>query len=61
MKEAEKEGNPVEGPTVSINLDPKVLTKFEPPTRQHSPADMRPQTHIQHQMASSGLSQRRCT
>ena len=44
LEEAEEEeGNPVEGPAVSINLDPWDLSSTGPPTRQHSPADMRPE------------------
>jgi hypothetical protein len=44
MKEAEK-GDPVEGPIVSINLDPQDLSNTGPPNRQHAPADMRLHTH----------------
>jgi hypothetical protein len=32
-----------------------------PPTRQHTPADMRSTTHRQQRTSRSGLSQRRCT
>jgi hypothetical protein len=42
----QEEGNPVGGPAVSINLDPQDLSDTGPPTRQHTPADMRPSTHI---------------
>jgi hypothetical protein len=60
LGEAE-EGDPVGGPAVSTNLDPRDLSDTEPPTRQHTPADMRSTTHIQQRTAGSGLSQRRCT
>jgi hypothetical protein len=33
-------------PTVSTNLDPRDLSDTEPPTKQHIPADIRPQTHL---------------
>ena len=42
MKEAEK-GEPAGGPAISINLNPQDLSNTEPPNRQHTPADMRPQ------------------
>jgi hypothetical protein len=51
-------------PTVepeSGNLDPQDLSDAGPPTRQHTPADIRPPTHIQQRVAGSGLSQRTCT
>jgi hypothetical protein len=38
---------PVGGPAVSINLDPGGLSNTGPSNRQHTPADMRPPTHIQ--------------
>jgi hypothetical protein len=48
MKEAEEKGNPVVGPAVAINLDPRDLSNTRPLNRQHTPADdMRPPTHIQ--------------
>jgi hypothetical protein len=47
LKEAKEKGKPVEGPAVSINLDPSDLSNTGPPNRQHIPADMRPPTHIQ--------------
>jgi hypothetical protein len=39
----------VQEPAVSINLDPIPgdLSNTGPPNRQHTPADMRPPTHIQ--------------
>ena len=48
-------------PTVSTDLDPKDLSDTETPTRQHTPADMRPLTHREQRTAWSGLSERRCT
>jgi hypothetical protein len=48
-------------PAVSTNLDPQDLSDTEPPTRQHTLADMRPPTHIQKRTVWSGLSERRCT
>jgi hypothetical protein len=42
LKEAEKNGDLVGGPSVSINLDPRDLSNTGPPKRQHIPADMRP-------------------
>jgi hypothetical protein len=50
LEEAEEEGDPVGGPAVSINLDPWDLSNTGPPTRQHTPADRRPITHIQHRL-----------
>jgi hypothetical protein len=61
LEEAEEEGDPIGRPAVSINLDLWDLSDTGPPNRQHTPADMRPPTHIQQRTARSGLSQRRCT
>jgi hypothetical protein len=47
LKEAEEEGDPVGGPAVLINLDPQDLSNTGPSNRQHTPADMRPLTHIE--------------
>ena len=58
-EEAEEEGEPIGRPTISTNMDPWDLSDTEPPTRQHTPADMRPPTHIQQRTTKSGLSQRR--
>jgi hypothetical protein len=55
------EGNPVGGPAVSINLDLWDLSHTGPPTRQHTPADMRPPPHIQLRTAGSMFSQKRYT
>ena len=46
-----KEGDPVEGPAVSITLYPGYLSDPGPPTRQYTPGDMRPPTHIQKRTA----------
>ena len=46
LKEAEEEeGDPVGGPAVSINLDPRDLSNTELPTWQHKPADLSLLTH----------------
>jgi hypothetical protein len=45
LDEAEEEGDPERVPPVSTNLDPRDLSNTGPLTRQHTPADMRPQ-HI---------------
>ena len=51
LKEAEDEGGPVGKSAVSTDLDPQDLSDTEPPTRQHTPADIRPPTHIQKRTA----------
>ena len=61
LEEAEEEGNPVRRPAVSTNLDPRGLSDTELPTRQHTLADIRPLTHMQHRTAWFGLSEKRCT
>jgi hypothetical protein len=38
-------GDPVGGPTVSTNLYLWDLSDSGPPTKQHTPSDMRPPTH----------------
>jgi hypothetical protein len=50
MEEAEEEGDPVGGLAVSI-LYPEDFSNTGPPTRQHTPDDMRPPTNIQHRTA----------
>jgi hypothetical protein len=47
LEEAEEKGNPVGGPAVSINLDPRGLENSGLPNKLHTPAVMRPPTHIQ--------------
>jgi hypothetical protein len=54
-------GDPVGGPEVSFNVDPPDLSDTGTPTRQHTPADMRPPTHTEPRTAGSGFSQRRCS
>ena len=61
LEEAEKEGVPIGGPAVSINMDPGDLSTIGPPTRQHTTADIRTSTYIQQMTFISGFSQRRCT
>ena len=45
LEEVEEEGDPIGRPAVSTNLDPRDLSDTEPPTRQHTLAGLRPQTH----------------
>jgi hypothetical protein len=61
LEEAKVEGDLVGGPGFSINLDPQSLSNTGPPTKQHTPADMRHLTHIQQRTAKSGFTQRRWT
>jgi hypothetical protein len=60
LEEAQEEGNPIRRPTDSTSLEPQDLLDTEPPTRQHTPADMNPWTPIQQRTARSGSSERRC-
>jgi hypothetical protein len=53
MKEAEEKCDPVGGPAVSIYLDPLDLSNTGPLNRQHTPAEMRPPTHIQYRTSRS--------
>jgi hypothetical protein len=46
VKEAKEKGDPVGEPAVSFKLDPPRSLKYWT-TRQHTPADMKPSTHIQ--------------
>jgi hypothetical protein len=55
LEEAKEEGNPVGGMAVSTNLESWDLSDTGPPTRQHTPADMRPPTHIHQRISGSGL------
>ena len=48
-------------PTVSTDLEPRDLSDTETPTRQYTPADMRPLTYIQQRTARYCLSERICT
>jgi hypothetical protein len=61
LEETAEEGEPVWGPVVSINLDPRDLSDTGKPTRKHTAADMRLQTHIQQRTSESIFSWRRCT
>jgi hypothetical protein len=61
LEEAEEEGDPIGRPAVSTNLDPQDCSNTEPPTRRHTPSDMRPPTHIQQRTARSGFNERRCS
>ena len=47
LEEAEEEGEPIGGPAVSNNLDPWDLSDNGPPTKQHTPGDMRSPINIQ--------------
>ena len=58
LEEAEEKGNLVGGSVVSINLDSRNLSNTGPSPRQHTPADMRPPTHIQQRTAGSVFIQR---
>jgi hypothetical protein len=51
--EEDEEGDSIERPAISSNLDPQDCSDTEPPTRQHTPSDMRPPTHIQQRTAWS--------
>lgn len=44
VEEAKEEGSPMARPAFSIDLDPRDLSDTEPPTIQHTPADMRSPT-----------------
>ena len=47
IKGPEVDGNPTERPTESTNLDPWELSESEPPTKEHTWAEMRPiGTHV---------------
>ena len=46
LEEGEEEGDPVLEPAVSFKLDPPNLSDTGSPTRQNTPADMRPLTYI---------------
>jgi hypothetical protein len=61
LDEAEKESYTIGRPAVSTTLDSQDRSDTEPPTRQHTPADMRPPTYVQQRPAGSGFRQRRCT
>jgi hypothetical protein len=54
-----KEGDPIGRTAVSTNLDTQGLSATEPPTKQHTSADMRPPTPVQQRTAESGLRERK--
>jgi hypothetical protein len=58
MEEVEEEGNPMERPAVSTNLDPRDLSNTEQPPRQHTLAGLRPLTHMQQRTACPGFNER---
>jgi hypothetical protein len=45
LEEAEEEGSPMGRQPVSTDLNPRDLSDTDPPTRQHTPANMRPLTY----------------
>jgi hypothetical protein len=61
LEEVKEKGNPKERPVTSIKLEPQGLSENEPPTRQHTPAVIRPPTYIQQSTAYYGSSERRST
>jgi hypothetical protein len=62
MEEPEEKGDLIGRPAVSTNLSQTwTLRISQTPTRQHTPADMKPPAHIQQRTSGSGLSERRCT
>jgi hypothetical protein len=61
MEETDQEGDPVERPAVSINLNPRDLSHSKTQTRQHTAADIRQLTLIEQRPVWSGFSQRRDT
>jgi hypothetical protein len=61
LEEAEEEDDLIERAAVSTNLDSWDPSDTEPPTRQHTPAAMRPPAYIHQRTAWSGLSERRNT
>ena len=56
LEEAEEEELKEEDQQSQITWNSQDLSDTEPPTRQHTPADMKPPTHIQQRTARSGLS-----
>jgi len=61
LGEEAEEGNPLRGPAVSINLNPRDLSDTGSPTRQNTSADLRSPTHIQERTTWSAFSQTNCT
>ena len=48
-------GQPIETPAVSSNLDKQDLSDIEPLTRDHTLADVKPPTNMQHKAAWSSI------
>jgi hypothetical protein len=57
LEEAEEEVGPRGRPAVSTNLNSQDLSDMESATRQHTPVDIRPPTHVHQRTAGSELSQ----
>ena len=51
-------GQPIETPAVSTNPDKQDLSDIEPLTRDHTLADVKPPTNMQHKTAWSSISGR---
>ena len=51
-------GQPIETPAVSTNPDKQDLSDIEPLTRDHTLADVKPPTNMQHKAAWSSISGR---
>jgi hypothetical protein len=49
-------GQPIETQAVSSNLDKQDLSDIEPLTRDHTLADVKPPTNMQHKTAWSSIS-----
>jgi hypothetical protein len=58
LKETEEKGDPVGGPAISINLDPRDLSNTGPPNTQNTAANGRPPRHIQYRTSGSVFIQR---
>jgi hypothetical protein len=56
----EGDGNPIGRPTVSIYLDPEELPETEPPTKEHTWANLKPQAHMKQRTVLSGLIEKGC-
>ena len=59
-KKLRRRANLKEDQLSQLNWTPKI-SDTEPPTRQHTPADICPSTHIQQRTDRSVFNQRRCT
>ena len=56
LEEADEEGDPVEGPEVSINLDLRRISETEPSIRQDTWTGIRSLALVEHRTAWCGLS-----